>query len=331
VRQQGTFAHSSPNNSAVARPISEPPPVISAALFSTRRAMTGLLSIRFAPDRAYDGFSWIIQTRSHEQTTQVVEKHAVGNFIQNGESCGMSWRIQTGDANMREPRTETDQRKDERVGSRALLGAAVAVLILYGIGLVALGTPPGAADTGEQVTAWFRAHRDGVCWYVWGVTVSLPPFAVMFALLHRLLPSPHREVFLIGAVTFVTTYAVQAWTWGGLALHADRLEPATARTVLDIAVFWGPVLTGATTTMIAPVTLLALRGHAGLPRWLGALGAVAFVEQAIETITIFGSTGFTEPGGAMNLQLGAGLTATWMLAFAVWAGIRGRAVAPTFA
>jgi hypothetical protein len=163
------------------------------------------------------------------------------------------------------------------------------------------------------------------------VTVSTPPFAVMFALLHRLLPSPHRDVFLIGAVTFVATYAVQAWTWGGLALHADRLEPATARTVLDVAVFWGPVLTGATTTIIAPVTLLALRGHAGLPRWLGMLGTVVFVEQAIETITIFGSSGFTEPGGAMNLQLGAGLTATWMLPFAAWGGIRGRAVAQTVA
>lgn len=110
----------------------------------------------------------------------------------------------------------------------------------------------------------------------------------------------------------------------GLALHADHLEPATARTVLDVAVFWGPVLTGATTTMIAPVTLLALRRQAKLPWWLGVLGAVAFAEQAIETITIFGSVGFTEPGGPMNLQLGAGLTAAWMLAFAVWGGLRGR-------
>jgi hypothetical protein len=146
----------------------------------------------------------------------------------------------------------------------------------------------------------------------------------MFALLRRLLPAPHRDVFLIGAITFVVTYAVQAWTWGGLALHADRLEPATARTVLDVAVFWGPVLTGATTTMIAPVTLLALRRNAGLPVWLGVLGAIAFLEQSIETITIFGSVGFIEPGGAMNLQLGAGLTATWMLAFAAWGGFRAR-------
>src|SRR5262245_24907228 len=102
---------------------------------------------------------------------------------------------------------------------------------------------------------------------------------------------------------------------GGLALHADRLEPAAARTVLDVAVFWGPVLTGATMTMIAPVTQLALRGRAGLPVWLGVVGAIAFAEQAVETVTIFGSNGFTEPGGAMNLLLGAGLVAAWLLAF----------------
>jgi len=74
--------------------------------------------------------------------------------------------------------------------------------------------------------------------------------------------------------------------------------------------------------MITPVTLLALRGEAGLPRWLGVLGAVVFVEQAVETVTIFGSTGFAEPGGAMNLQLGAGLVWTWLLGFAIWGGLR---------
>jgi hypothetical protein len=196
------------------------------------------------------------------------------------------------------------------------------------MGAGALGTPPGAADTGAQVVAWFREHRDGVRWSVWALTVATPVGGVMFALLRRLLPAPHRDVFFIGAITIVVTTAVKAWTWGGLALHADRLEPATARTLLDVAVFWGPVLTGATTAMMAPVTLLALQGRAGLPRWLGVLGAVAFVEQAIETVTIFGSTGFTEPGGAMNLQLGAGLVGAWMLSFAVWGGVRGRGQHP---
>lgn len=51
-------------------------------------------------------------------------------------------------------------------------------------------------------------------------------------------------------------------------------------------------------------------------------GAVAFGEQAVETITIFGSTGFTEPGGPMNVMLGAGLVAAWLIAFALWAGAR---------
>jgi hypothetical protein len=232
------------------------------------------------------------------------------------------------DVHVREPETHDargeDGRDEERVGSRALVGAAVAAIALYLVGVVALGTPPGAADTGEQVVAWFREHRDGVRWSVWAGTVSAPLLALTFALLRRLLPAPHRDVFLIGAIGLVVTTAVQSWTWGGLALHADRLEPATARTVLDVALFWGPVLTGATVTMMAPVTLLALRARAGLPVWLGVLGAIALVEQAVETITIFGSSGFTEPGGAMNLQLGAGLVLAWMLGFALWGGLRGR-------
>jgi hypothetical protein len=209
------------------------------------------------------------------------------------------------------PKSETHcaQGKLGRSGSWVLLGAALAVLILYAVGVIALGTPPTASDSGGQVVTWFRVHRDGARWFVWAATISIPPFAVMFALLRRLLPTPHRDVFLIGAVVFAVTYAVQAWTWGGLALHADRLEPTTARAVLDVAVFWGPVLTGATTTMIAPVTLLALRGQAGLPRWLGVLGAVAFAEQAFETITVFGSTGFTEPGGPSRRWTYCGLDA----------------------
>jgi hypothetical protein len=40
--------------------------------------------------------------------------------------------------------------------------------------------------------------------------------------MRRLLPSPHRDVFLIGAVTFLVTYAVQAWTWGDSACGPAR-------------------------------------------------------------------------------------------------------------
>ena len=232
------------------------------------------------------------------------------------------------EAQMRESETQHNQSRQESVGSRALVGATVAYGVLVLAALIALGTLPAAAETGAQVVAWFREHRDGVRWAVWLFTVATPSLALMFAQLRRLLPAPHRDVFLIGAVTYVATLAVWTWTCAGLALHADRLEPATARTVLDVAVFFGPVLTGATTTMIAPATLLALRGQAGLPWWLGVLGGIAFAEQAVETVTIFGSTGFTQPGGAMNFQLGAALTLGWMLAFGLWGGLRGRFPSP---
>jgi hypothetical protein len=209
------------------------------------------------------------------------------------------------------------------VASRALIASAVALTGISLVGLAALGTPPAAGDSGEQVVAWFRAHGNGVRWSVWAGTASAPLFAVVVASLRRLLPAPHRDVFLIGGTAVIVSIAVQSWFLGGLALRADRLDPATARTLLDVAVFFGPVLTGAFMTIIAPVTLVALRGNETLPEWLGILGAVVFVEQAAETVTIFGSSGFTEPGGAMNLQLGAGLVLVWLLAFAVWAGVRG--------
>jgi len=65
----------------------------------------------------------------------------------------------------------------------------------------------------------------------------------------------------------------------------------------------------ATVLMFGPIALLALQGKAGLPKWLGVVTLVAFVEQFVETITIFGRTGFIAPGGPMNLALGAWLTA----------------------
>jgi hypothetical protein len=106
---------------------------------------------------------------------------------------------------------------------------------------------------------------------------------------------------------FIVETAIQSWLWAGLSWHADQLQPATARILLDVASFWGPVLTGATITMLAPVVLLAMRGK--LPGWLGILLAAALIEQLIETVTVFGHTGFTSPGGPMNAYLGAGLVA----------------------
>ena len=46
-------------------------------------------------------------------------------------------------------------------------------------------------------------------------------------------------MFFFGAIALAAETAVQSWILGGLSWHADRLDPATARTLLDIASFWG--------------------------------------------------------------------------------------------
>jgi hypothetical protein len=208
---------------------------------------------------------------------------------------------------------------------RVLVVATVLSMGLLVFATAIIGEAPRAAATGEEVVAWYRQHGSVVRWSVWTITASLPPLAVMVAYLRRLLPQPHRDVYLLGWIGVLVLGVISAMFSAGLALHADQLQPAMARTILDVSLFFGPTLTGFTVTMMSPVTLLALRGRAGIPRWLGILGVVAIAEQALETVTIFGTTGFTEPGGPMNLQLGAALVLGWMLAFGLWAGIRGPA------
>jgi len=211
------------------------------------------------------------------------------------------------------------------VTARILIAAAALAGALYLVGAVALGTPPGATDSGAQVVAWLRAHDSDVRLYVWTITFGALAFAVAMGIIRSLLPNPHGYVFLLGAAAFIVETSVQAWIWGGLALHPKTLEPGTARTALDIAVFWGPVLTGATMTMIGAVTVLGFGARPLIPRWLKLIGAIAFAEQAVETITVFGTDGFKEPGGAMNVELGAGITAIWLGALVVWAVMRLRA------
>jgi hypothetical protein len=203
--------------------------------------------------------------------------------------------------------------------STLLLSATIVFGLLYVAAAVALGTTPEPGDSGQAVASWFQDNDGNVRAWAWLLTLGGPVFAVFAALVRARLPAPHRDVFFFGAIAFAAETAVQAWIWAGMAWHPDQLDPATARTLLDVASFWGPVLTSTTVAMLAPVALLALRGEAGLPRWLGVVAAVAVAEQLIETITVFGRHGFIAPGGGMNIYLGAGLTGLAILCLGITA------------
>jgi hypothetical protein len=199
-------------------------------------------------------------------------------------------------------------------------------LLLAVAGLIAVGTFPAATESGDQLVAWFREKAEGVRLFAWAWTVAIPSLAIMVASLRRLLPAPHRDVFLVGAISYLVAIEIGTWSWAGLALHVDGLNPATARTVLDVAIFLGPVLTGSTTTMMAPVTWLALLGQAQIPRWLRGFGTGRFFgaggrddhDLRVERLHAAGWC-------AMNMQLGATLTLGWLVAFGLWGGLRGHA------
>ena len=197
-----------------------------------------------------------------------------------------------------------------------ILTAALMVLILGGFNASAIGSAPSPQVQGAELQQWFVDRQLVIRWSVWASTLGIAPFLALVAGLRDTLPRPYADMFGSAATVVACTGAVQSWVWGGLALHPANATPETMRTALDIAIYWGPVLTGAMIAMIAPVTVLALRGRVGLPKWLGWLGAIVVVEQGVETITIFGLADFAAPGGRMNMQLGASLVLAWLLAFA---------------
>src|SRR3954463_8991353 len=201
--------------------------------------------------------------------------------------------------------------------STALLGATIGFALLYLGATLALGSPPDASDSGATVVRWFSTHKDNVRTSAWLLTLAAPLFALYAAFVRQHLPAGLRDLWLIGATAFLAETAVQSWIWLALAFHGHSVNPDTSRTLLDVANYWGPVLTSTTVMMLTPVVFAALGPERLLPRWLGYLAAVAVAEQLVETLTIFGKSGFMAPGGPMNLFLGAGIVAVTLVALGV--------------
>ena len=213
--------------------------------------------------------------------------------------------------------------------SKVLLINILATGAFYVGSFVALGNSfPTIDSSGQDVVQWFSENGHNARLYAWmGAFVSLG-LAIFGGQVAALLPMPHRYIFLGGVLGCAITAQVQAWFWAGLAFHPQDLDPAAARTIFAISAYWGPIINGSMVTMAAPVAVLGFGASRIIPGWLKWLSIIFLAEQAVETITVFGSTGFLAPGGTMNVYLGGVLGFLWVGGVVRWAMQRVDATAP---
>jgi len=194
------------------------------------------------------------------------------------------------------------------------LYVAIAYVVMLFAGLTFLPAAPETTASGREIVDYYVEHASAVRLAMWLGAWSTVPLVLLIAHLRARITGIGRDVMLLGAASLVTTTAVWSWFNLGLALHPGTLDAHVARTITDVGAYFGPVVTVAIVLLIAPVGLAAWRRAGGLPRWLAWLTIVFLAEQSIETITIFGKSGFIAPGGPMNLNLGAGLLLVWVIA-----------------
>ncbi len=200
-----------------------------------------------------------------------------------------------------------------------LLASGAGWILFYVASFTALGSSvPTVESSGDEIVSWFTDNATRAQAYAWTATFAALALTVFGAMVAHLLPTPHRYVFFGGLLGWVITGQVQAWFWAGMALHPQGLDPTTARTLFDIPQYWGPIVNGSTMTMAAAFVPLAFGAAPTIPRWLGWLSVLFLVEQAVETVTVFGESGFLAPGGAMNLYLGGLIGMAWVIGVISW-------------
>ncbi len=204
--------------------------------------------------------------------------------------------------------------------SRVLIVATIGTLVAYVVAAGIQPTAPGATATGKEIVDFFAKHSSAFRWSAWLGTVALIGFMTVIGLVTEELCRPQRTVFLVGGIVTVTATMLQLWFLAGLASHPNDVPFGTGRALLDVVGYYGPILTAATTVMLG--AMLAASRPLRLPQWYVLLAAVVLGEQLVETVTIFGRDGFLEPGGAMNVRLGAGLFIVWFVATGLLFGFR---------
>lgn len=203
--------------------------------------------------------------------------------------------------------------------ARLLLLNILATCGFYVASFVALGNGfPTITSGGSEVVEWFTTHGPQARFYAWSAAFFSLGLMIFAGQVAALLPAPNRYIFFAGVLGFAVTAQVQAWIWAGLAYHPEGLDPGSARTLFAIASFWGPLVNGSTAAMALAVAALGFGRAPIIPRWLTWLSVLFLVEQAVETVTIFGRDGFIAPGGTMNVYLGGAIGFLWVAGVVRW-------------
>jgi hypothetical protein len=199
---------------------------------------------------------------------------------------------------------------------RLPISAAVAFAVLYAGALLMVPPLPGVDKPGSAVVSHLIEHAGAIRLQALLLTLGSLALVIILGYARTRLDGPAGYVFTIGSAVLIAEFSIQMWFTAGLALHADALDAATARTLADIASMWGPILTVADVMVAVPIALAAKAGR--FPRWLGILAAIFAIEQLVETVTIVGGPGlFISPGGPMNFYLGGPLFIIFFLALGI--------------
>jgi hypothetical protein len=196
--------------------------------------------------------------------------------------------------------------------------AAIAFTLLFLGALLAVPPLPEIDRSGAEVVTHLAEHASAL--RVQALMFTLGSLALVVVLGHARtrLDGAAGYVFTIGSAVVITEVALEMWFTAGLALHANQLNPATARALLDVASMFGPILTVADIMVAVPIVLAARQGR--FPTWVGVLAAIFAIEQLLETATIIGGPGFASPGGVWNLWVGGTLFVVFFLALGLTSG-----------
>ena len=135
--------------------------------------------------------------------------------------------------------------------------AGIAFAVLFAAALLMVPTLPGIDKPGYDVVSHVNEHSGTMRMQALLVTFGSLALVVVLGYARDRLTGPPAYVFTIGSAVVLVEVFIAMWFTAGLALHPDQLGSATVRTITDIAVMWGPILTVAEIMVAVPILLAA--------------------------------------------------------------------------